>query len=194
MTPSTSREGPGAPEEACAGGLCCGQKALAMHVDPYLFTPDAVDAATRAANEQLEKALAQAPPITSQQPAAIRAARASGQGTFGPIVRLPHAETRTIPGPAGEIPLRILRPRGAVRGVYLHLHGGGHALARGRKRGRARGLPRRRARLQLVPHPPRRVGQPPQPALRGGAARGGVARHVIRVGTSPEAGSPGRWR
>jgi acetyl esterase/lipase len=100
----------------------------AMHVDPFLFTPDAVDAATRASNEQLEKTFAQAPPMTSQQPAAIRAARASGQGVFGRIIRLPHAETRTIPGPAGEIPLRILRPRGDVRGAYLHFHGGGHVL------------------------------------------------------------------
>jgi len=99
-----------------------------MHIDPYLFTPDAINAATRAANEQLEKLLAQAPPIHSQQPAAIRAARASGQGTFGPIVRLPHAETRTIRGPAGEIPLRVIRPKGDVRGVYLHIHGGGHVL------------------------------------------------------------------
>lgn len=99
-----------------------------MHVDPRLFTPEAVDAATRAANEQLERTLAQAPPITTLQPAVIRAARAKGQGIFGPVVRLPHAETRTIPGPAGEIPLRILRPRGAVRGVYLHFHGGGHVL------------------------------------------------------------------
>jgi acetyl esterase/lipase len=99
-----------------------------MHIDPYLFTPDAVDPATRAANEQLEKLLAQAPPIHSQQPAAIRAARASGQGTFGPIVRVPHAETRAIRGPAGDIPLRVIRPKGDVRGVYLHIHGGGHVL------------------------------------------------------------------
>ena len=99
-----------------------------MNVDPFLFTPDAIDPATRAANEQLEKILAQAPSITAQRPADIRAARASGQGAFGPIVKLPHAETRAIRGPAGEIPLRVIKPRGAVRGVYLHIHGGGHVL------------------------------------------------------------------
>ena len=84
-----------------------------MHIDPYLFRPDAVDPATRAANEQLEKLLlAQAPPIHSQVPAAIRAARAGGQGTFGPIVRLPHAETRNIRGPGGRDPAARDPPEG----------------------------------------------------------------------------------
>jgi acetyl esterase len=99
-----------------------------LSLDPCLFDPASIDPATRAANEQLEKLLAAAPPIHTQTPQAIRAARASGQGAFGPIVRLPHAETRAIRGPAGEIPLRILRPKGEARGVYLHFHGGGFAL------------------------------------------------------------------
>jgi len=37
-------------------------------------------------------------------------------------------ELTTIPGPAGEIPVRIFRPNGAARAVYLHLHGGGWIL------------------------------------------------------------------
>ena len=99
-----------------------------MAIDPWLFHPDAIDPATRAANETLEKMLAQMPPLTSQTPQQIRAARAGGQGTFGAIVRLPHAQTRAIRGPAGEIPLRIIKPKGDARGVYLHIHGGGHTL------------------------------------------------------------------
>ena len=100
-----------------------------MEIDPKLFTPEAIDADTRKANETLEKLLAQAPAVHTQTPAAIRAARESGQGTWGPIVRLPHAETRAIRGPAGEIPLRVLRPKtGPTRGVYFHIHGGGHVL------------------------------------------------------------------
>jgi len=99
-----------------------------MKLDRAPFDPAAIDPATRAANEQIEKLLAAAPPLHTQTPQQIRAARESGQGAFGPIVRLPHAETRAIRGPAGEIPLRVFRPKGEPRGVYLHLHGGGHAL------------------------------------------------------------------
>jgi acetyl esterase/lipase len=100
-----------------------------MNLDPRLFSPEAIDADTRKANELLEKLLAQVPAVNTQTPQAIRAAREAGQGTFGPIVRLPHAEDRSIRGPAGPIPLRVLRPRtGAARGIYLHIHGGGHVL------------------------------------------------------------------
>lgn len=100
-----------------------------MSLDPRLFSPEAIDPETRKANEVLEKLLAQVPAIHTQTPQAIRAAREAGQGTFGPIVRLPHAEERSIPGPAGPIPLRVLRPKsGAARGIYFHLHGGGHVL------------------------------------------------------------------
>ena len=98
-----------------------------MQIDPRLFSPDAIDASTRAANEMIEKLLAQQPPIEAQTPAQLRAARLAGTGTFPPPVRLPHAETRKIRGPAGEIPLRIFRPPSA-RGVYLHIHGGGWTL------------------------------------------------------------------
>jgi acetyl esterase len=38
------------------------------------------------------------------------------------------AQAMTIPGPAGPIPVRIFRPKGKARGLYLHLHGGGWIL------------------------------------------------------------------
>ena len=38
------------------------------------------------------------------------------------------AEATTIPGPAGPIPVRIFRPKGKARGLYLHIHGGGWIL------------------------------------------------------------------
>ena len=43
----------------------------------------------------------------------------------GPAVAL--QEDRVIPGPAGEIPVRVFLPK-RPRGAYLHLHGGGWVL------------------------------------------------------------------
>ena len=53
------------------------------------------------------------------------------QGTLNPGDPEPvaHVENRTIPGPAGEIPVRIYRP--AARGplpVLTFFHGGGFVL------------------------------------------------------------------
>jgi acetyl esterase/lipase len=44
----------------------------------------------------------------------------------GPAVAL--QEDRTIPGPAGDIPVRVFVPQGEVAGAYLHIHGGGWVL------------------------------------------------------------------
>jgi acetyl esterase len=55
----------------------------------------------------------------------LRAAMAPG-GLFG-LTSLDFPETRHIPGPAGDIPVRILRPE-RIEGVYLHFHGGGMTL------------------------------------------------------------------
>ncbi len=38
------------------------------------------------------------------------------------------AEATVIPSPAGDIPVRIFRPEGTARGLFLHLHGGGWIL------------------------------------------------------------------
>ncbi len=55
----------------------------------------------------------------------LREAMAPG-GLFG-MTSLDFPETRQIPGPAGAIPIRVLRPE-RVDGVYLHFHGGGMTL------------------------------------------------------------------
>ncbi|MBM4268053.1 MAG: alpha/beta hydrolase [Deltaproteobacteria bacterium] len=93
------------------------------------FDPESVDPETRQVNELVEAALAAVAPITTQQPAEIRAAREEGRGPFPPLVLSPEAEKRTIPGPGGEIGLRIFR-RPAARAVYFHIHGGGWTLGR----------------------------------------------------------------
>ena len=35
------------------------------------------------------------------------------------------AETITIPGPAGDLEVRLFKPKGAIKGALLHTHGGG---------------------------------------------------------------------
>lgn len=95
--------------------------------DPRDFDRAAVDPATRQMNEAVEKVLAQTTPIHRMKPADIRAARERGEGIWGPVVTVEEARVRRIPGPAGEIPVRVIEPP-EPRGVYLHFHGGGWAI------------------------------------------------------------------
>ena len=79
-------------------------------------------------NEKLEAMLAKAPSIHTLPPALVRAARKEGKGLFGALVHVPEAKEISIPGRAGEIKLRVIRPPGEPKGVYLHMHGGGWTL------------------------------------------------------------------
>ncbi len=92
-----------------------------------VFDPAAIAPETLRFNRELEATLASAPSILDVPPQVVREARAAGRSIFGPVVRLPEAEERAIPGRAGPIPLRVVRPARA-RGAYLHIHGGGWAL------------------------------------------------------------------
>lgn len=47
---------------------------------------------------------------------------------MAPVPASDRAEAMTIPGPAGDVPVRVFRPEGKARGLYLHLHGGGWIL------------------------------------------------------------------
>jgi acetyl esterase/lipase len=84
-----------------------------------------VAAQTHAYNQTLAQTLAAMPAAHElDDPAASRAARARGEGPFPVPVRLEEGVDRTIPGRAGEVPLRVFTPP-VVRGVHLHIHGGG---------------------------------------------------------------------
>ncbi|MBS1105390.1 MAG: alpha/beta hydrolase [Deltaproteobacteria bacterium] len=96
-------------------------------IDPRVFLAEAIDPATAQLNEAIEKIQSQLPPIHLQEPSSIRAARERGEGVWGPIVTVPEARVRRIPGPNGEISVRVIAPE-SPRGVYLHFHGGGWAL------------------------------------------------------------------
>ena len=74
-------------------------------------------------NTLVEDALAQAPPIEELGAATVRELRAAGEGVFGPLIHVDHAEQREVNGVA----VRQIVPD-EVRGVYLHIHGGGWTI------------------------------------------------------------------
>ena len=99
---------------------------MAVTLDPKRFSEEAVSEETRAFNQRLAELSAAAPSMTELPPEETRAARAQG-GMFGEIVKLDHAQERTIPGPDGDITLRVFTPD-RVDGVHLYIHGGGWVL------------------------------------------------------------------
>lgn len=78
---------------------------------------------TLAINAVVEEAMIAAPPVEEVGAPAVRAAREAGEGVFGPVVHVDHAEDRVIDG----VPVRQIVPDD-VAGVYLHIHGGGWTL------------------------------------------------------------------
>ncbi|MGH6952162.1 MAG: alpha/beta hydrolase [Vitreimonas sp.] len=97
------------------------------YLDPKLFNDDAVPEDTRALNAgivELTKDMANWWDVGAQK---VRDARANGQGVFPAPVKSERARWIEIDGPAGKLPLRVIAPE-QPRGVYLHIHGGGHVL------------------------------------------------------------------
>lgn len=97
-------------------------------LDPSIFRPEAIDEKTAAFIVELEAQIAQEPPVYTQAPETIRAARESGSRA-GPVVFSDMARERVIEGPAGDLTLRTFVP-GEVIGAYLHIHGGGWVIGR----------------------------------------------------------------
>lgn len=98
-----------------------------MKLNPSLFSDEAVPEDTRALNAgivALTKDMANWWDVGAQK---VREARANGQGVFPAPVKSERARWIEIDGPAGKIQLRVIAPD-ASRGVYLHIHGGGHVL------------------------------------------------------------------
>jgi acetyl esterase len=94
----------------------------------FITTGEDVAAQTREFNLKLAETLATMPAAHEQDdPKATRAARERGEGAFPAPVRLEAGENRTIPGRAGDVPVRVFVPP-VVRGVHLHIHGGGWVL------------------------------------------------------------------
>lgn len=90
-----------------------------------LFDPKSISADTLGVNGRLAASLARMTPPTSLED--MRKAYEHGEMGLPVFLKSPHARTLRIPGPHGEIALRLLVPD-EVRGAYLHIHGGGWML------------------------------------------------------------------
>lgn len=98
-------------------------------LDAKLFLDEATSAETREFNRDLAERLGALPDQWAFPPAVIRERRAQGLGPFPVPEKSPYAETLRIPGPHGDIPLRIFVPAARrPKGAYLHIHGGGWTL------------------------------------------------------------------
>ena len=96
-------------------------------IDPLLFGDEAIPADTRQINEAIVKAMTPMPEWWDVGVAKVRAARARGEGVFPAAAKSERARWIEIDGPKQKIPLRVIAPDNP-RGVYLHIHGGGHVL------------------------------------------------------------------
>jgi acetyl esterase len=81
----------------------------------------------QAFNAQLEAAIASVPSIHTLPPDFVRQARREGKGIFPPPVFLKEGQDIEVPGRAGPIKVRVLKPAKAT-GIYFHIHGGGWTL------------------------------------------------------------------
>ncbi|MGD9966881.1 MAG: alpha/beta hydrolase [Hyphomonadaceae bacterium] len=100
---------------------------MTSYLDPALFTEAAIPEETRQLNAgiiAMTKDMANWWEVGAPK---VREARANGKGPFPMPVKSERARWIEIEGPAGKLKLRAIAPEKS-RGVYLHIHGGGHVL------------------------------------------------------------------
>jgi acetyl esterase/lipase len=96
-------------------------------LDPALFSDAAIPPETRSCNEAIVAAMTGMAEWWDVGAQKVRDARARGEGAFPPAAKSERAKWIEIDGPAGKLKLRAVAPAKS-RGVYLHIHGGGHVL------------------------------------------------------------------
>lgn len=124
----------------------------------FVELPEDVLAAQRALNEQIA-ALALPSPRDAD---GLDKMRLISGGRSAETQLL--AEELTIPGPAGELELRVFRPLGEIRGVAYNIHGGGFALGSRRNDDAANDRTAREAGIATVAVEYRRSPEDPFPA------------------------------
>lgn len=98
-------------------------------LNPKIFYSTEADPEMEKFNTEIEKTLSKLPPLHSLPPQVIRDAREQGQSIWGPFKILDEVEERILKGSSGDVPVRVLVPED-IKGVYLHIHGGGFMLGR----------------------------------------------------------------
>ena len=83
---------------------------------------------TERLNARIVEMLAGAPPLWEVPVEATRTARHEGRSVFGPLTVSSRATDEMLDTPGGDLPIRVISPRDAPVGVYLHFHGGGWVL------------------------------------------------------------------
>lgn len=81
-----------------------------------------------ALNGRITAALADVPPLGAVPVADVRRAREEGRSIFGQLTVSERATNERLDTARGPIGVRVLRPVGRPRGIYVHFHGGGWAL------------------------------------------------------------------
>jgi acetyl esterase/lipase len=79
-------------------------------------------------NQQIEDTLRQLPALWDVGAEAARQAREEGRSIFGPMHLSERAEVMTADTALGPIEVRVIRPSGEARGLFVHIHGGGWVL------------------------------------------------------------------
>ncbi|MFH1090955.1 MAG: alpha/beta hydrolase [Pseudomonadota bacterium] len=131
--------------------------------DPFLFRPEAVDPETDQFNLEMARRMASAPPLHTLKPQQLRDLRDSGKSIWGPFKRLAEAGERTVPGPKGPVVVRVFVPD-KIKGVYLHIHGGGFMIGRAYERDESNAEIARQCQLAVVSVDYRLAPENPYPA------------------------------
>ena len=97
-----------------------------MIEDPFAPVHEQPDAALLAGVEQLEAMVRAMPPLHTMTVAQLRAQEEQQVALNPGATRRDDAVERTVAGPAGQVPVRILPPPSSrPAAVYVHIHGGG---------------------------------------------------------------------
>jgi acetyl esterase/lipase len=100
---------------------------VTQYLDPNLFTDAAIPEETKQINAGIIALTKDMPNWWDVGVQKVRDARAAGTSVFPAAAKSDRAKWIEIDGPTGKVKLRVIAPDKS-RGVYLHIHGGGHVL------------------------------------------------------------------